>query len=73
MPIYEYICLKCNKKFEILTSTGNKLLVKCSICNSIQVKKVFSLFGIGKSSSSFRSASSSSCSTCSTRNCSSCN
>lgn len=75
MPIYEYICLSCNKKFEILVSVGNKFLVDCPECNSIQVKKIFSLFGIGKSSSSFEftSSSTSSCHTCNTHNCSNCN
>lgn len=74
MPIYEYICQSCNDKFEILTSIGNKALIKCPKCNSIQVEKIFSLFGIGRSSSNSGSTSNStsSCNTCSTRNCSSC-
>lgn len=57
MPIYEYICLKCNERFSRLTtvSCGEKE-TKCPNCSSDEVKKIISSFccssGSGKSGSS---------------------
>ncbi len=45
MPIYEYICLDCDKKFALLQSfypTVNDTF--CPKCSSGQVKKVISSF-----------------------------
>lgn len=53
MPIFEYICEKCNKKFEVLVKTENKWPISCPECNSTDVKKQFSVIGaisMGKSS-----------------------
>jgi len=45
MPIYEYMCLKCNEKFSLLQSvrTSEKDTV-CPKCTSKDVKKVISSF-----------------------------
>ena len=45
MPIYEYICLKCNEKFTLLQSmypADNN--TECPKCSSREVKKVISSF-----------------------------
>ncbi|GAB4407606.1 MAG: hypothetical protein OHK0032_02930 [Thermodesulfovibrionales bacterium] len=68
MPIFEYRCNKCGEDFEKLVS-GNQT-VKCPKCNSDDIKKKFSTFGMGgvektgSGSSGCGSCSSSSCSTC---------
>lgn len=45
MPIYEYICLKCNEKFSVLQSvhaSGHD--TSCPKCASQQVRKIISSF-----------------------------
>ncbi|MBC7363915.1 MAG: zinc ribbon domain-containing protein [Candidatus Aminicenantes bacterium] len=70
MPIYEYICLKCQHKFEYVILPGKEVKISCPKCQSSEVKKLISAFGIGggtnrlKNSGSCSSCSSSSCSTC---------
>lgn len=45
MPIYEYICLKCNEKFSLLQSIHAKEKdAECPKCASNEVKKVISAF-----------------------------
>ena len=56
MPIYEYICLKCNEKFSLLQSLYPvEKNTECPRCSSKEVKKVISSFscaaGAGGSSS----------------------
>jgi putative FmdB family regulatory protein len=57
MPIYEYICLKCNEKFSVLQNIfSSHRDTKCPHCASHEVKKALSSFscasGSGNSSSS---------------------
>lgn len=45
MPIYEYKCNNCNKKFEYFhKSIKSEEHVTCPQCNSSEIKKVFSKF-----------------------------
>ena len=47
MPEYEYVCSKCNKKFDVFFTfeeLEKKPTVKCPQCKSNQVKKQFSGF-----------------------------
>jgi len=62
MPLYEYICLKCQQRFEALVKT-NQAEVVCPRCQSHQVKKLISSFGIGGSGRRGKGGSSS-CSSC---------
>ncbi|MFA5863602.1 MAG: zinc ribbon domain-containing protein [Phycisphaerae bacterium] len=50
MPIYEYVCEKCGKKFELLKSKMVKnSREKCPACGAI-AKQQLSCFGVGSSS-----------------------
>ena len=48
MPIYEYDCNKCNKRFEHLQRSDEKAV--CPNCGSKSSTKVFSVFAKGASS-----------------------
>ncbi|SHJ73948.1 FmdB family zinc ribbon protein [Paramaledivibacter caminithermalis] len=47
MPIYEYRCRQCDNKFERLVKTIEDSVQECPKCQSTDVKKEFSTFGIG--------------------------
>lgn len=70
MPLFEFKCSECNKSFEELVRSANKIEeVTCPTCGSQKVNKKISIFASkttgGGSLSSFASTSSS-CSTGST-------
>lgn len=45
MPVYEYKCSDCNKKFEILHRTSTNVSdITCPECKSENVKKMVSTF-----------------------------
>ncbi|HEK85627.1 MAG: FmdB family zinc ribbon protein [Candidatus Saccharicenans sp.] len=71
MPIYEYICLKCQHRFERLVSANSEEKIICPHCQSDQVKKLISSFGIGGGGSRLKN-SSGGCSSCSSSSCSTC-
>lgn len=71
MPIYEFACQKCGKRFESLVTAGKEKDVVCAECGSGDVQKMISCFGIGGGSSRIK-ASSSSCHSCSSKSCSTC-
>ncbi|MCP4601295.1 MAG: zinc ribbon domain-containing protein [Proteobacteria bacterium] len=64
MPMYEYQCSKCEKRFEeLITSSEDEAEIACSGCGSTKVFRVLSAFAKGRSQSSDHgSASSHSCS-----------
>jgi putative FmdB family regulatory protein len=66
MPIYEYECNKCSEKFEKLVYGDTK--VKCPRCETEDIKKRFSLFGM----SGVEKQTSSGCSSCTASTCSTC-
>lgn len=72
MPVYEYICLKCNLKFDFLVrSTGEVIL--CPKCAGKDLKKLVSSFAFNsKDASGNITSSSSGCGSCSSHNCASC-
>ena len=43
MPIYEYDCGRCGHRFEEFVHSSEQK-VKCPICKSTKISKVFSLF-----------------------------
>lgn len=51
MPIYEYQCLDCDERFEILQRMGEGAAdLKCPRCGKSRVSKQFSTFASGASS-----------------------
>ncbi|MFN2627768.1 MAG: zinc ribbon domain-containing protein [Gaiellaceae bacterium] len=42
MPIYEYVCMRCESHFEELVRGEQQ--VKCPDCSAAEVKKQFSVF-----------------------------
>ena len=51
MPMYEYVCSKCNHKFDHLARTMSENgPVKCSACGSNQTKRALSVFAVGAES-----------------------
>ncbi|PIP36420.1 MAG: FmdB family transcriptional regulator [Desulfobacterales bacterium CG23_combo_of_CG06-09_8_20_14_all_52_9] len=74
MPIYEYRCNDCNKKFEYLV-IGKDGPDACPSCRSKKVSRVMSACGFlskGKSGETVSKSAGSSCSGCSSGNCASC-
>jgi putative FmdB family regulatory protein len=71
MPIYEYLCEKCARRFECLVQGGRDKDVVCPDCGAPEPRKLISSFGIGGGSSRIK-ASSSGCTSCSTKSCSTC-
>ncbi len=52
MPIYEFVCNKCNRNFEDFVLSASKVKdVRCPSCGSDDIKKQFSMFSCRSSSS----------------------
>ncbi|MFC1558181.1 zinc ribbon domain-containing protein [candidate division KSB1 bacterium] len=68
MPIYEFNCRDCNKKFDDLFSSYDisDMEVVCTHCGSNKTERILSLF------SSPGVTAGDSCSSCSSSSCSSC-
>jgi putative FmdB family regulatory protein len=49
VPIYEYVCMECEAHFEELVRNGEE--PDCPDCTSSNVRKQFSVFASGTSSS----------------------
>jgi putative FmdB family regulatory protein len=71
MPLYEFICKACGKRFESLVRLGQEKAVCCGACGSKDLQKLFSAFGIGGSASRIKT-SSASCASCSSKSCATC-
>ena len=71
MPIYEYVCLKCELKFEMLRSfNSSDKGITCEKCGSQKIKRTISIFNAHGSSPA--SSGGVSCASCSGANCASC-
>ena len=53
MPIFEYVCKECERRFEKLVQGPTK--VECPSCNSMSVEKQLSVFATGGGQRSFES------------------
>jgi putative FmdB family regulatory protein len=71
MPIYEFVCRKCGRRFECLVAMGKEKDAACPECGAADAQKLLSSFGIGGGASRLKSASPS-CASCSTKSCSTC-
>jgi len=77
MPIYEYVCEGCGKKFEVRQSIGQDgSALQCPSCGEQGPRRVFSKFACSVANDFGDYASlaggGSSCSTCSSGNCATC-
>ncbi|MFW6081187.1 MAG: FmdB family zinc ribbon protein [Desulfosalsimonas sp.] len=73
MPIYEYFCDSCDKKFETLVRSGE--VPACPQCGSRDLKKLLSACGFVSKAAGGETVSSSagsSCGSCTSSGCSSC-
>ena len=62
MPMYEFVCRKCGKRFEELRPPRVETLgLTCPACASTKVEKLLSSFAAGASRSSKGAAGGSSC------------
>jgi len=52
MPMFEYKCNKCGKKFEFLQLSGRDEKVVCPECNSGNIEKQLTVFRAKKNSRS---------------------
>lgn len=58
MPIYEYICTKCNERFSLLQNVNTtEKDTACPGCSSEKVKKLMSSFSCSAGSDSVYSSS----------------
>jgi putative FmdB family regulatory protein len=48
MPIFDFLCLNCGKKFDLIISNADKNKVLCPECNSSNIKQLLSLFNTGR-------------------------
>jgi len=71
MPIYEYICMSCQKEFEKIIF-GREEDVECPACKGKEVKKLMSAAAFKCNGSFVSTASSGGCSGCSSHSCSTC-
>jgi putative FmdB family regulatory protein len=72
MPIYEFECAACGRRFEDLVSLSADLSkVECPACGRRKARKLLSVFATSaRGNGGGRSASS--CAACSTHNCATC-
>ena len=70
MPLYEFCCDNCKKKFEVLVRIGQEGTVRCETCGGT-VRKLFSTFGVGGGANRVKS-SGHSCSSRAGHSCSTC-
>ena len=74
MPIYEYICNDCGKRFETLRSIREAdLPIQCTNCLSKLTQRAVSVFYAQSGSRIIAGSNNSGCSGCSSGSCSSCN
>ncbi|GBE57733.1 zinc ribbon domain protein [bacterium BMS3Abin01] len=73
MPIYEFTCKSCGKRFEELIRSSDSDGIACCHCDSHDVERIISSFSFKSDSGNTpASAGASSCGSCSKSSCSSC-
>jgi putative FmdB family regulatory protein len=71
MPIYEYMCMRCNKEFEYLVFRSDES-VTCPECDGNKVRRQMSACSFKSDGNYSPPSGSSGCSSCSSSNCSTC-
>ncbi len=73
MPIYEYNCQKCGRRFEQIRSMSDAdKTIECKYCKSKDTHRALSVF-FAQSGGKSLAGSSSGCGSCGGGNCGSCN
>ncbi|MBM4046917.1 MAG: zinc ribbon domain-containing protein [Planctomycetes bacterium] len=74
MPIYEFVCNRCDKKFEVFfRSMTERKRNLCPTCGADDVRRALSLFGLSTGKSGASSGSSGSgCGSCRASSCAGC-
>jgi putative FmdB family regulatory protein len=62
MPIFEYICQKCQHRFEMIVRSSQT--PTCPSCESTDLDKQWSAFGVGGATAWHASSGSNACGTC---------
>lgn len=74
MPIYEYICKACGRRFEMLRSIKDAdSPIACKSCQSSQTQRALSVFYAQSGSQIIAGSNTGGCSGCTGGSCSSCN
>jgi putative FmdB family regulatory protein len=74
MPIYEYTCKDCGKRFEILRFIKDAdSPISCKFCASNQTQRAISVFYAQSGSQIIAGGSNTGCVGCSSSSCASCN
>ena len=71
MPLYEYECSDCGQEFEVLV-LGSDETIKCANCDSENIGKQFSTFGLASSNGSPKISESEDSGCCSQSSCCCC-
>ena len=71
MPLYEYECSDWGEEFEVLVLDSNET-IKCMSCDSENIGKQFSTFGLGSSNGNFGVSESEDSGCCSQSSCCCC-
>lgn len=72
MPIYEYVCKKCDTRFEVLHRGSDSQKSVCPRCKADKIERVLSVFGFSSGGKFKGSASKSSCLACTSKSCDTC-
>lgn len=77
MPVYEYFCVHCEKRFEALRPMSQAdMPIACPRCNATDTQKAISVFAAisrdGGASRLVASSTASSCGTCAGGHCATC-
>ena len=73
MPLYEYVCLDCGARKELLRSmSAADEVAPCDYCGSEHVKRLLSRFCARSTGSDGMGVPGNSCASCSGKNCAAC-
>ncbi len=74
MPIYEYVCTDCGKRFEVLRSIKDAdTPIPCRTCKSDHTQRAMSVFFAQSGTKIVAGGNGGGCAGCSSGSCSSCN
>ncbi|MGQ9554386.1 MAG: FmdB family zinc ribbon protein [Anaerolineae bacterium] len=72
MPLYEYQCLDCSRKFEQLRSASNADNASCDVCGGNHTRRLLSRFAAHSKGNGSSRALGGGCGSCGGGHCASC-